>query len=225
MRHSRVQSTASTQLPPSCSLRQVCVCVCVSVCLCGMEDREHIPTQRTDPQREIVDVTVNGLLNVLRSCEKAALAGTFKRFVHCSSMAAIQDLSRPADYVFTEDDNNLSATVQSDPYSCSKYLADVACTKFVDEEQKGKTPEERFTCALINPGAIYGPILASHHATASPVIVHDLMTGGATMMRECRDAFACTCSHLALTHAHNTLHNHRQVPHDPEPLVSCCGRA
>ena len=52
----------------------------------------------TDPQRQIVDVTVNGALNVLRSCEKAARAGTLQRFIRTSSIAAIMDTSRPKRY-------------------------------------------------------------------------------------------------------------------------------
>jgi hypothetical protein len=43
-----------------------------------------------DPQKEIVDVTVNGTQNVLGSCAKAAKAGTLRRYVQISSIAAVQ---------------------------------------------------------------------------------------------------------------------------------------
>lgn len=47
---------------------------------------------------------------MLTSCRKAAEAGTLKRFILTSSVAAVVDLSKPLDYVFAEDDWNESAS-------------------------------------------------------------------------------------------------------------------
>lgn len=102
-----------------------------------------------DPQKQIVDVTVNGTQNVLSSCVKAAGAGTFRRFVQISSIAAIQDNNRPVDHTYTEIDFNESATVARDPYSVSKLLSERLATNFVAE----LPPESCFTCAFVNPGA------------------------------------------------------------------------
>ncbi len=50
-----------------------------------------------DPQRQIVDVTVNGVRNVLQSCRRAAKQGTFKRFILTSSIAAVEEKTRLAE--------------------------------------------------------------------------------------------------------------------------------
>ena len=73
-----------------------------------------------------------------------------------SSVAAIQDQDKPDSHVFTEADYNLSATVASDPYPCSKYLSEKWATDFVAELPAA----DKFRLVCINPGAIYGPPLA-----------------------------------------------------------------
>eukprot|EP00045_Choanoeca_perplexa_P012486 m.136492 g.136492 ORF g.136492 m.136492 type:complete len:352 (-) comp16024_c0_seq3:1268-2323(-) len=126
-----------------------------------------------DPQRDIIDVNVNGVKNVLTSCRQAAATGTLKTVVMTSSIAAVQDHDQPDEYVFTEADYNLSATVDNDPYPCSKYLSEKWAADFVAE----LPDSDKFRLAFINPGAIYGPPLTEAHLEGSTGIVRDLMTG------------------------------------------------
>ncbi len=129
-----------------------------------------------DPQREIIDVTVNGSRNVLDACRRALDAGgPLSRFILVSSIAAIQDNQRPAGHVYTEADSNESATLARDPYSLSKYL----CERAVDEYFAALPADlqARFTSAYVNPGAIYGPVLSPAHVRSSPTIMVDLLTG------------------------------------------------
>lgn len=126
-----------------------------------------------DPQKEIIDTTVNGVVNVLRSCAKAAKEGTLTRFVSTSSIAAIMDAKAPHSHVFTEADHNASVTLQSDPYSLSKVLQERA----VDDFMAQLPADAKFTHAFVNPGAIYGPVLAGHQVAGSAAILFELMSG------------------------------------------------
>ncbi len=128
-----------------------------------------------DPQREIVDVTVNGTRNILEACAEAArLEGSpLRRFVLISSIAAIQDNARPTGHVYTEADYNESATVATDPYSVSKLQSEKLAGAFLE----ATLAPLGVTGAMINPGAIYGPILSPQHARSSPTIIMDLMKG------------------------------------------------
>jgi len=56
-----------------------------------------------DPQREIVDPSVEGVKNVLASISKS---GTVKQLVHTSSVASIHQRQKPSSYVHTEKDWN-----------------------------------------------------------------------------------------------------------------------
>ena len=76
-----------------------------------------------DNQRDIVDPAVDGTKSVL---ESAAAAGTVTRVVMTSSIAAVADDGKPDDYVFTEDDWNVSADVKRDPYPLAKVLSERA---------------------------------------------------------------------------------------------------
>ncbi|EDQ91188.1 uncharacterized protein MONBRDRAFT_23356 [Monosiga brevicollis MX1] len=129
------------------------------------------------PQRDIVDVNVNGVRNVLRACQQATRAGTFRRMVMTASVSTIEDLALPAGHVFTEADFNNSATVQNDPYPYSKRMSEQAAMDFV----QALSSEDKFEVVFVNPGAIYGPHLAAHHLNGSSAIIRDLMTGKVPM--------------------------------------------
>eukprot|EP00042_Codosiga_hollandica_P053664 m.708505 g.708505 ORF g.708505 m.708505 type:complete len:300 (-) comp58744_c0_seq7:341-1240(-) len=129
-----------------------------------------------DPQTQMIDVTINGVKNILSACHKAKKAGTFQRYIHTSSIAAIVDGDhRIADdqHVFTEADNNVSASVANDPYSRSKFLSEQVINEFVSALPE----DEKFSHCFINPGAIYGPLLNATQISGSPQIIRDLMTG------------------------------------------------
>ena len=101
-----------------------------------------------DPQKEIIDCNVNGMLNVMRACAAAASAGSLKKAVVTSSIAAVHDMSLPADHVYTEADYNTTATAGTDPYPASKYASEKAAQAYVDDLEGA----ERFELAFINPG-------------------------------------------------------------------------
>jgi dihydroflavonol-4-reductase len=123
-----------------------------------------------DPQREIVDVAVEGTRNVLGAIIEA---GSARRVVITSSIAAIVDETKPADYVHRETDWNQSASVEASPYPLSKSLAERAAWAMLEQ-----LPEQRrFALVTINPSMVLGPILAKQHARSSPSVIRDLMTG------------------------------------------------
>lgn len=101
-----------------------------------------------NPQRDIIDCNVEGMLNVLRSCARAAAAGTLKKAVVTSSVAAVDEHTLPAGHVYTEDDYNTTANAGNDPYPASKYLSEHAGQEYVD----GLQGAESFELAFINPG-------------------------------------------------------------------------
>ncbi len=123
-----------------------------------------------DPQREIVDVAVDGTLSVLRSIAKA---GEAHRVVVTSSIAAIVDEERQAGHLFTEDDWNESAKVDVNPYPLSKAKAERAAWDFVEALPE----DERFGLSIINPTWVLGPVMAAVHGRSSPGVMRDLLTG------------------------------------------------
>ncbi len=119
-----------------------------------------------DPQRDLVDPAVQGTLEVLRS---AARAGSVKRVVLTSSMAAISD--EPVDdHVFTEEDWNEKSSLTRNPYYFSKAQAERAAWKLVEEESPA------FDLVTINPYMVLGPSLGPSLNTTNQVF-RDLLTG------------------------------------------------
>ncbi|MEM7154848.1 MAG: aldehyde reductase [Myxococcota bacterium] len=123
-----------------------------------------------DPQREIVDVAVQGTLNVLGSVAKA---GEAHRVVVTSSVAAIIDEEVQDEVYFTEEHWNESARVDVNPYPLSKTEAERAAWTFVDEQPA----DHRFELVTINPSWVLGPVLAKVHGRSSPAVMRDLLTG------------------------------------------------
>lgn len=145
---------------------EAAVADCPYVCHVASSVRLTAP----DPQREIVDVAVDGTRNVLGAI---AAAGCARRVVVTSSISAIVDETKPADHVHRESDWNESATLKDSPYPLSKVLAEKAAWALVEQ-----LPEERrFALVTINPTMVLGPILTKDHARSSPSVMRDLMTG------------------------------------------------
>ena len=119
-----------------------------------------------DPQREIVDVAVTGTRNVITT---ALAAGTVKRIVMTSSIAAVASPDRPKRYVFAEGDWNDAATVKDDPYSLSKVEAERTARRQLD----GKDVEFVAIC----PGLVLGPVLSEAHLRTSPAVLFELLSG------------------------------------------------
>lgn len=123
-----------------------------------------------DPQREIVDVAVQGTQQVL---DAVIAAGCARKLVITSSISAIVDETQPLDHVHRETDWNEHATLERTPYPLSKVLAERAAWARHDALPAAR----RFGLVTIHPTMILGPILSVEHARSSPSVIHDLMTG------------------------------------------------
>jgi dihydroflavonol-4-reductase len=119
-----------------------------------------------DPQKDLVDPAVQGTRNVLASCKKA---GTVRRVVLTSSMAAITD-EPEGDHVLTEEDWNGKSTLDRNPYYLSKTLAEREGWRFVMAEAP------RFDLVVINPFLVIGPSLSAGLNTSNQLFT-DLLAG------------------------------------------------
>lgn len=122
-----------------------------------------------DPQAGIVDPSVEGTRNVLESVRRA---GSVRRVVHTSSMAAVYGWNQPTDHVFTEADWNTVSTLRNDPYGVAKVEGERAALHFVDS----LPPDTRFELVHLHPGMVFGPPLVRAHAKASPRLVRDVIS-------------------------------------------------
>lgn len=123
-----------------------------------------------DPQKEIIDVAVKGTENVLSAMDKA---GSVRRMVQTSSIAAVVGHQHPKDHVFTESDWADDATVATDPYAVSKRESERLARKHCDARPEG----DRYVLSAINPVFVQGPVLAKPHLRSSPSLAKDLITG------------------------------------------------
>jgi dihydroflavonol-4-reductase len=119
-----------------------------------------------DPQADLVDPAVKGTRNVLGS---AARAGSVRRVIVTSSMAAITD-EPESDHVLTEADWNTRSSLDRNPYYFSKTLAERAAWEFVEKEKPG------FDLVVINPFLVIGPALSPAINTSNQMFV-DLLKG------------------------------------------------
>lgn len=122
-----------------------------------------------DPQREIVDVAVDGTRNALEAASRAGVS----RVVLTSSVAAVIDERKAIDHPHSESDWNEERDVQRTPYTVSKALAERAAWKLHAE----LPPERRFSLVAINPSVILGPVYAEVHTRSTPAVLLDLLRG------------------------------------------------
>ena len=117
-------------------------------------------TNYKDPQKELIDPAVKGTTNVL---EQANKTDSVKRVVVTSSCAAIYtdatDTHEAPGGVLTEEIWNTTASLQYQPYSYSKTLAE----KKAWEIQK---VQDRWDLVTINPSLVMGPALNAQSATS-----------------------------------------------------------
>lgn len=118
-----------------------------------------------DPQRDLVAPAVNGTREVLTA---AARAGSVRRVVLTSSMAAVTD--EPDGRVLTEADWNDKSSLERNPYYYSKTQAERAAWAFVAEHRPS------FDLVAINPFMVVGPSLVSGLNTSNQILL-DLLKG------------------------------------------------
>ena len=125
------------------------------------------PASAPKHEDDLIKPAREGTLRVLRAAKKA---GTVKRVVITSSVAAIayghDDLNRP----FNEEDWSNDKDPKIGAYQKSKTLAERAAWDYIEKE--GGEME----LAVVNPGGIYGPLLGKDYAT-SIELIYRLMNG------------------------------------------------
>ena len=128
-------------------------------------------TRVRDPRRELVEPAVNGTRNVL---ETANATGSVERVVVTSSCAAIYtDAADCADAPggrLTEDIWNTTASLDYQPYSHSKTLAEREAWKIAGEQ-------DRWRLVVVNPSLVIGPATHSRPTSESFGIVRQLGDG------------------------------------------------
>jgi len=121
------------------------------------------PPEVPKDENELIRPAVDGATRVLNAC---AAAGTVKRVVMTSSVAAVAfgHDDQGTEKVRTEAD--LSNPDRSDPYPKSKTLAERAAWDLVSK----LPPDRRFELAVINPGFVLGPLLNNDQGTSGELI-------------------------------------------------------
>lgn len=116
-----------------------------------------------DPQKELIDPAVKGTRNVL---EEANRTPSVKRVVLTSSCAAIytdvSDVEAAPNGVINESVWNTTASLEYQPYSYSKTLAEKEAWKMNKEQS-------RWDLVVINPSLVMGPPLNPNVATSESI--------------------------------------------------------
>lgn len=124
-----------------------------------------------DPQKELVDPAKLGTRNVL---EEANRVSSVKRVVLTSSCAAIYgdnaDLQTTPQGIFTEDIWNTSSSLEHNPYSYSKTVAEQEAWQIHDAQS-------RWDLVVINPTLVIGPGINPHATSESYNIMRQLGDG------------------------------------------------
>lgn len=118
-----------------------------------------------DPQKQIIDVAVQGTRNVLDS---VARVPSVKRIVMTSSIAAVMSYDQQ-DKTYTEDDWCTSDDLRLDPYGMGKTQSERLLWAFAAKHA------DRVQAVAINPSVVIGPPLAKHHIRSSLSFIRDLV--------------------------------------------------
>ena len=125
-----------------------------------------------DPQKELIDPALNGTRNVLEQANKTA---SVKRVVVTSSCAAIYtdavDCKSAPNGILTEDIWNTTASLDYQPYSYSKTLAEKEAWKIAGAQN-------RWDLVTINPCGVFGPALNPKSATSESMNILKQMGDG-----------------------------------------------
>jgi len=138
-----------------------------------------VPFNVKNPQKELIEPAVKGTENVLQTANSTA---SVERVVLTSSVASVMgdptDKARggkgskvPEDPpIFTEEDWNESSSLQHQPYSYSKVLAERKAWKIA-------SAQERWDLVVINPSFVLGPTLSQRSDSTSTGMVLQFLNG------------------------------------------------
>lgn len=119
-----------------------------------------------DLERDLIRPAVAGTREVLAAC---ARAGTVKRVILTSSMAAITDEPERG-RILTEADWNEKSSLSRNPYYFSKTLAEKEAWRFVAEEKPG------YDLIVLNPFIVIGPSRVPTLGVSNKMFV-DMLSG------------------------------------------------
>ena len=140
-------------------LDEQCWPAAVKDCTHVLHTASPFPASNPKNEDELIKPAVDGTLFVLKACQEA---GTVKRVVLTSSMAAIAYRPNPDGRVLTEDDWSDLDDPSVYPYIKSKTLAEKAAWDFVNSIEG----EKKIELATINPTYIMGPVLCGSTGTS-----------------------------------------------------------
>lgn len=133
-------------------------------------------TDVKDPQRDLIDPAVKGTENVLNSAKHT---DSVKRVVVTSSCAAIYtdsiDCAKAPNGVLTENDWNTTASLDYQPYSYSKTLAEQKAWEMAESQSK-------WDLITINPSLVLGPPLNPHSVTSESFNILKTLVDGTMKM-------------------------------------------
>ena len=137
-----------------------------SGCECVLHIASPFPSQVPKDENELIVPAREGALRVLRASRDAGV----KRVVLTSSFAAVGYGHPERQEIFTETDWTNPAGPDVMPYTKSKTLAERAAWDFINREGAG------LELAVVNPVAVFGPVLAPDYAT-SIMLVEKMLNG------------------------------------------------
>jgi dihydroflavonol-4-reductase len=124
-----------------------------------------------DAQRDLIDPALKGTRNILNSVNKTS---SVKRVVLTSSLAAMygdnKDLLKLPDQTITEESWNTTSSLQHQPYSYSKTIAE-------KEAWKIQNLQQRWDLVVINPSLVLGPGVSPNITSESFNIIKQLADG------------------------------------------------
>ena len=133
-------------------------------------------TDVRDPQKELIEPAVMGTQNVLNSAKEVS---SVKRVVVTSSCAAIYtdciDTVNAPGGKLTEEVWNTTSSLEYQPYSYSKTMAEKAAWEIADSQ-------DNWDLVTINPCLVLGPALNPHQTTSESVNILKMMGGGQLKM-------------------------------------------
>lgn len=183
-----------------------------------------------DPQKELIEPAQMGTRNVL---EQASRIDTVKRVVLTSSCAAIYgdnaDLANTASNVFTEEDWNTSSSLDHQPYSYSKTLAE-------KEAWKISKAQNRWDLVVINPSLVIGPGINPGGTSESFKLIKQFGDGtmktgapnwgmGVVDVRDLADAHFKAAFTPSATGRHIVSGHNTDFPSMAKPLIERYGNA
>ncbi|PWJ45059.1 NAD-dependent epimerase/dehydratase family protein [Sediminitomix flava] len=129
-------------------------------------------TEVKDPQKELIEPAEKGTANVLNTAKETP---SVKRVVVTSSCAAIYtdaiDSVNAPNGQLTEDIWNTTASLDYQPYSYSKTLAEKKAWEIADSQSQ-------WDLVTINPSLVLGPALNPKNTTSESVNIMKMLGGG-----------------------------------------------